>query len=861
MSIPEELKKRMRSEAFWKVNVFSSEGFSRQRCNKCGCYFWASGKRETCSEPPCGEYSFIGNPVGKKLDVEEVEKIFLKWFERNGHTIISRYPVVARWKPDTFFTGASIYCFQPFVVKGEVDPPANPLVIAQPSVRFVDLENVGLGTGRHLTSFTMGGHHAFNNKEKEIYWKEETVELCYNFFTSKIKIPKEELVFKESWWEGGGNAGPCFEVIVRGNEIATLVFMEYEMDGKLKRMKTKVVDTGYGLERIVWLAKGTQTIYDATHGKIVNYLKKLVGRDDRRALHNIYQLADHSQTIMFILGDGIVPSNVQEGYLARLLIRRCERAIRNLDLSISTHDLVRRQIERHRKRYPEFWKERNEILKLVEVEEEKYKRTLERGRSVVAKIINELKRSGKNKIDENTLVLLYDSHGLLPSDVKKFAGDFPVEEVEDLEAKIAAKKEIPKKKEERKICIDVKDLPKTEILYYKSIHNWKAKVLKIENNWIILDKSAFYPRSGGQEPDHGVIIGKEGTFKVVDVEKVDNVILHRVEGKVKLKVGEVVTCKIDKERREQLTQHHTATHLVNAACRKIIGNWVWQHSAFKDVDRARLDITHYENLTDEEIEKIEKQVKKWIKDDLKIEKRFIPRDKAERKYGFRLYQGGVPIGKELRVVSIDDIDHEACSGTHCDRTGEVETFLILESERVQDGIVRITFVAGNAAKKVIEENKRIIKELEKILGVKKENIIDEVIKLVEKRVERIKSERKKVEAEASKLLETLKSRFEEREGVKVLIGVVSGDMNLLKEISRKLTENNTIIVLFGKQKDRMFIFASRGDDVRLNIGNLVKEICEMFNGKGGGTERLGQGVVFGEVDEKKVRELIWKSKE
>ena len=861
MSIPAELKKKMGSEAFWQVDIFASEGFERQKCKKCGCYFWSSKKQETCGEPPCGTYAFIGSPIGRKVKVEEAEKIFLKWFEKNGHTIVNRYPVVARWKPDTFFTGASIYCFQPFVVKGEVEPPANPLVIAQPSIRFVDLENVGLGTGRHLTSFTMGGHHAFNTEEKKVYWKQRTVDLCYNFFTKEMKIPKDELIFKESWWEGGGNAGPCFEVIVRGNEIATLVFMEYEMNGKLKKMKTRVVDTGYGLERIVWLSKGTKTIYDAVHGEIVDYLKGLVKEENKEALHNIYQLADHSQTIMFILGDGIVPSNVQEGYLARLLIRRCERAIRNLELDISTHDLVERQIRRYKKRYPEFWKERDGILKLVEIEEEKYRQTLDRGKSVVLKVINELKRNGKRKIDEKTLVMLYDSHGLLPSDVKKFADGFPVEEIGDLEAKMAARKEKPLMKEEKKPSIDVTGLPKTKTLYYEPIYEWEAKVLEVmKGGWIVLDKSAFYPRSGGQEPDHGTIKGKEGEFKVIDVEKVDNVVLHRIEVKPKLKVGETVTCAIDKERRKQLTQHHTATHLVNAACRKILGNWVWQHSAFKDVDKARLDITHYANLTDEEIERIEKQVRNWIKEDLKIEKRFMERGEAERRYGFRLYQGGVPIGKELRVVSIDDIDHEACGGTHCDRTGEVGEFLILDSERIQDGVVRITFVAGDVAKRIIDENKKIVKELEKVLGVKKEHIVKKVSELIEKKIEAEKEKRKRVEADALNLINELRNEFEERDGNKVLIKIIDGDINLLKEISKQLTKRNTIIVLFGKSKGKTFVFASRGPDVKLNMGNLVKEICNMFNGKGGGSSELGQGVILGNVDIEKVRELVWKSK-
>ncbi len=852
MTLPQVLKSNMEKEEFWHVDVFSREGFKRQKCKKCGTYFWSIVERETCGEPPCGDYSFIGSPVGRKMELEEVEETFLKWFEKNGHTIVNRYPVVARWKPDTFFTGASIYCFQPFVVSGEVEPPANPLVIAQPSVRFVDIENVGLGTGRHLTSFTMGGHHAFN-KEREIYWRDKTVELCYNFFTREMKIPPEELVFKESWWEGGGNAGPCFEVIVRGNEVATLVFMEYLSDG-LKKMNTRVVDTGYGLERIVWLTKGTKTIYDAIFPELISELKKRV-EESRFTLHNIYQLIDHTKTIMFILGDGVVPSNVREGYLARLLIRRSERAIRNLGLDLKTHDLVERQIQIHRKRYPEFWKERESILKLVRVEEEKYEETLKRGRNVVKRIVAGSK--GKGKIDEKTLIMLYDSHGLLPSDVKRFAEGFPVEGIDDVEAKLAVRKET-KKVSEKKFDVDVSDIPETKILYYDPVYEWKAKVLAVRNGYLILDRSAFYPRSGGQEPDHGVVISNGRTLRIVDVEKVNNVILHRVEGDLKLKKDDVVLCKIDKDRRKQLTQHHTATHLVNAACRKILGNWVWQNSAFKDVDKARLDITHYQNLTDEEIEEVEKQVREWIKMDLPVEKRFMLRNEAEKRYGFRLYQGGVPIGKEIRVVSVDDIDHEACGGTHCDSTGEIGKFYILNTERIQDGVVRINFVAGAAAEKFEEENRKIVEEVSKILSVDRDRILDAVENLL-KQKERMEDERRRAMIEDVRMAaEELKDKFFAVDDVSVLIHEFSNrNIEFLKNLSRMLTRDNTLIVLFSRFKEKILFFVSKGEKVKLNLKQLVDYICSTFNGKGGASEFVGQGFVK-TVNMNKLRDEIWK---
>jgi len=204
-----------------------------------------------CGDAPCDKYEFIGNPATKKkYDLYQIQKIFKDFFQKNGHTSIERYPVLAkRWRDDVFLVGASIYNFQPWVSSGMVEPPANPLVVAQPSIRLNDVDNVGR-TGRHMTCFTMGGHHAFNTPDNHVYWEDETVKYCHDFI-KHIGINPEEITFIESWWEGGGNAGPCYEICVRGVELATLVFIQYRTlpGGKREKIPLTIVDTGYGLER------------------------------------------------------------------------------------------------------------------------------------------------------------------------------------------------------------------------------------------------------------------------------------------------------------------------------------------------------------------------------------------------------------------------------------------------------------------------------------------------------------------------------------------------------------------------------------------------------------------------------------
>src|SRR3989304_1952986 len=193
----------MKPEAF-KLNWFSQNGFKRYKCQGCGHFFWSQIERKRCGDPPCGDYVFIGKPfIPKKYDWKKMREMFIDFFETENHESIGRYPVVARWKPDTFYVGASIYAFQPWVLNKTIEPPANPLVMSQPSVRFGDLDNVGLGTGRHMSIFEMMAHHAFGKKN---YWKEETVDYCHRWLTS-LKIKPEKIVYKENLWEGGGNAG------------------------------------------------------------------------------------------------------------------------------------------------------------------------------------------------------------------------------------------------------------------------------------------------------------------------------------------------------------------------------------------------------------------------------------------------------------------------------------------------------------------------------------------------------------------------------------------------------------------------------------------------------------------------------
>ncbi|HIH44145.1 MAG TPA: alanine--tRNA ligase, partial [Candidatus Methanoperedenaceae archaeon] len=387
----------------YQLDYFSDNGFTRKKCTRCGKNFWTrDAGRNTCGDPPCDPYTFIGAPVfSRPYELADMREAYLSFFESHDHTRINRYPVVARWRDDIYLTIASIADFQPFVTKGLVPPPANPLTISQPCIRLDDLDSVGR-SGRHLTTFEMMAHHAFNTKDNEIYWKDKTVEYCDSLLKT-LGLDLNMVTYKENPWAGGGNAGPCVEVMVAGLELATLVFMDLEQkpDGTImikdeaySKMDNYIVDTGYGLERFVWASRGSPTIYDAVFPAVVNEIMGLAGIDHAvedaeyarilsqnarlaglmdisgqanlmalrkkvaesigipaeklakimEPVETVYAITDHTRCLAFMLGDGIIPSNVKAGYLARLVLRRALRLMKELDIREPLIEIIEMQI-------------------------------------------------------------------------------------------------------------------------------------------------------------------------------------------------------------------------------------------------------------------------------------------------------------------------------------------------------------------------------------------------------------------------------------------------------------------------------------------------------------------------------------
>jgi alanyl-tRNA synthetase len=648
-----------------------------------------------------------------------MREAFLSFFEKHGHARIKPYPVVARWRNDIYLTHASIIDFQPYVTDGIAPPPANPLVIAQPCIRLVDISNTGPTFGRHLTIFEMGGHHAFNYPDKEVYWKDQTVRYHHEFVTEVLGVESEEVTYKEDVWVGGGNAGPDVECIIGGLEVGTLVFMQYKVvNGEFVKLPIRTVDTGYGLDRFAWLSQGVPSCFHAVYGKLLDKIfkmagltkidnkllfsvakysglvsvdktanrldarrrvAKLVGRDVAELdkvlipIENAFAVADHTKCLSFMLSEGIVPSNIHEGYLARLLFRRVYRLLKMLGMSEKLYDIVDMQVDLWSKDYPHIKTMRDEILEMLKVEEEKFEDTLQRGEGMVKRIADELKAKKVSRMPEATLSELYDSHGLPPEIVKQAAEKegVKVEVPENFYALVAKRhmqaakpSEEIETKAEKTMEAATEKLPPTEQMYYADAYKqeFTAKVLKVINKqYIILDRTCFYPEGGGQPADHGFLVFGDAKAEVVDVQKVGRVIVHKIQGVSAPGKGVRVKGVLDWDKRYALMKAHTATHLVNGAARRALGEHVWQHGTQKGVESTRIDISHYRRLSPEEIHKIETLANQAVLANMHVMIAWMPRNEAESRYGFRLYQGGAVPGKDIRVVKTGDWDVEACA--------------------------------------------------------------------------------------------------------------------------------------------------------------------------------------------------------
>ncbi|MBT4956028.1 MAG: alanine--tRNA ligase, partial [Nitrosopumilus sp.] len=497
--------------------------------------------------------------------------------------------------------------------------------------------------------------------------------------------------------------------------------------------------------------------------------------------------------------------------------------INQLNLKLDIDELIDAHIDYLKDTYPELDEKREDVKTILKLESSRY----EESKIHMKKKAEKIREKGAPSVDE--LITLYESDGITPEYLKE------IDAISEIPSQFYSKLSDLHQSEKKKAITELplEELPETETLFYKDDPmEFEAKVIKVLGDQVVLDRTSFYARGGGQEPDLGTI----SEFNVVNVDKHANIIVHKLEGGVP-KEGDTVSCKVDETRRANITKNHTSTHIINVSSRGVLGSWIWQHSAFKDDDHARLDITHHSSLTDEQVKQIEDAANQMVKENYPVNIDYYDRGTAEQKYGFKIYQGGVVPVKSVRIVSIEDKDIEACGGTHVKKTGDIELIKITKTKRIQDGVVRIEFVSGPTAFQYVKDQEEESKKqaandtakekLEKLREENKEKSREQIPILLEKILAGQSGELDEI---------TIKNKI-------CFTSSENYDDYFCQTFGKKIVAKDGTAAFCGIFEAgptiRVIIFA--GEQSGVNAGEIVKEIASILGGSGGGDAKFAQG--------------------
>ncbi|MBI2446146.1 alanine--tRNA ligase [Candidatus Micrarchaeota archaeon] len=868
-------------KTYYQVPLFIEEGFTRHVCPLCGKGYWSQTEQPDCGDSAHRPYAFFRSKPRTETYVGFWKK-FEDFWRKRGHTIVPRYPVLSRWRDDLPFTIASIVDFQR-LEQGKVvfEYPANPLLVPQMCLRFPDIANIGV-TGRHFSCFMMAGQHAFN-APKEGYWKEECLRYNYDFLTGVLGVPKADLIYGEDLWNMPDFSafGPSMESFAHGLELVNSVFMHYRASasGGFEELDTKVIDVGWGFERLLWYYNGTPTAYDAVFAKPLAFLKHQSGlhvdqhlldryakissgldvesvvnlkQEKQKIAHSLgltmaelektiapmqamYAVADHSRSLLFALSDGALPSNAAGGYNLRVLLRRSLSFLKEYHFNVELEQVMQLHAEDLKPLFPELYENLADVFEVVSVEKRKYASSMEKATGLARQVVAE-----RAPITTAKLMTLYESHGITPELLEKASAQ-PLEIPTDFYQKLTERHVMSKDNSAEDSQADATKkkielpagLPATQLLYYDDaqLKQAHATVLHVdrEHQVVITDRTVFYPEGGGQCADHGMMEGIE----VPDVQKQGGAVLHFVKDASGFQVGQKVLLQLDWDRRESISRHHTATHVMIATARQVLGGHAWQHGSRKDEDEAHVDITHYEKPDAATIAELEKQANKIIQDARGVHVVWMDRGEAEQKYGFRLYQGGGAIGKSIRVVIIDDYDAEACGGIHRTKTNQIGLLKITGVEQNQDSVVRIRYKAGPKALEHVQRQEHMLQEACAALSVSPDQLTSAVKRLFEEWKAAKKESEKAQEVLAENFAHKLVEDAVHRKAAQVNKEVPYTSMKLLELVASHVSHKMDCVLWTA---DGLYVAATTEASLQ-----DAKELLKAAGAKGGGTKRFARG--------------------
>ncbi|MBN1526767.1 MAG: alanine--tRNA ligase [Candidatus Omnitrophica bacterium] len=826
------------------------------------------------------------------MKTDDIRRAYLEFFRSKGHEVVASDSLVPKDDPTLLFTGAGMNQFKERFLGRNVTYKR--AASSQKCLRTGDLENVGRTAGHH-TFFEMLGNFSFGDyfKKEAIGWAWEFLtqslklkpqnlwasvyqddEEAFGIWKDVIKLPAYKIIrfgAKENFWPSeapakgpNGPCGPCSEIFYdwgekfgcgkpgctpacecgRFSEVWNLVFTQFDRqpDGALKPLPSKNIDTGMGLERIAAVMQGVRTNFEIDIFRpVVEEIKK-ASKSRRINMSRVNAIADHIRAVTFTICDGVMPSNEERGYVIRKLIRRCAIYARELDIKPPfAYKLVSAVVEAMKPQYPALVERRDDIAQVVKREEESFLFVLQTQIPKVEEAFKELAHAKGGADLAAAAFDFYDTYGMPYEMLEEMAEKYGLKiDRTAFETLLEKQRELSRAKTKIKSEIFTETFAKkvealglkTEFLGYENSHAEAKVVAVLGAGEVILDRTPFYGESGGQVGDWGEIETASGRMEVEDAKRIGDTIVHigRME-RGAIKTGEKAKVRIDDTVRKKIMRNHTATHLLQAALRKVLGDHVHQTGSLVDQDHLRFDFTHMKKMDEREIGRVEELVNDAIKKAIPVTKEIKSIKEAQAEGATALF--GEKYGDTVRVVSVSGVSNELCGGTHVDNTGEIGLFKIIRESSTASGVRRIEAVTGAAAEEWMEKQEERAAAQEKSEAAKEE--AKKAMAL------RLKEELAKVDS----FVANARAAGSARVVVEKIDGVTMDVLRTLSDaIKAKAGGARTAVVLATDDGAKVSFIVALTEDLskgKIGANEIAKALAAQVSGSGGGRPDFAQG--------------------
>ena len=849
----------------------------------------------------------------EKMTTNEIRKKYLTFFNEKAHLVMDSFPLVPKDDKSLLLINAGMAPLKPYFTGVKV-PPSKRVVTCQKCIRTGDIDNVGR-TKRHATFFEMLGNFSFGD-----YFKNEIIPWAWEFVTEELKIDKSKLyatvyleddeafdlwkektdidpthIFRlgkeDNFWEiGVGPCGPCSEIhYYKGTDKITtseefvaasdrdemtefwnLVFTQFDKDenGVYHPLANPNIDTGMGLERMATIMQGVDSIFEIDILKnILARVSEVTGRiygESKEADVSMRIIADHSKSIAFLIGDGVLPSNEGRGYVLRRLLRRAARHGRVLGHEKQfLNRIVDAVMASYGEAYPDLLERREYIEKIVDLEEKKFHETLDAGMELLISFLKEMEGdvfSGEHAFK------LYDTYG------------FPLELTEEILDekgikldKEAFKKEMESQRQRARAArgessymgsentgVDVlQEEVVTVFTGYGSLTE-EAEILRVyddealretleegQEGYVVSDRTPFYAEMGGQVGDVGMISSDVFEAEVLDTRKSKNGnTVHKVLVKKGTLSPGTALFTVEANVRKSTERNHTATHLLHKALKMVLGNHVNQAGSIVLPDKLRFDFNHFQPMTKDELKKVEDIVNSEVLMATPVITEVMSMSEAKSSGAMALFDE--KYGEEVRVLSVGEFSKELCGGTHVKNSGEIGLFRIISEAGIASGVRRIEAVTGFNAIRLMNERERMLDEVQELVKATKNDIVQKVAQHLQeaKTLQKELDEMRK--AQSLSFVDDLLAQKEVLEGINVVRGeVFQVEASELREITEKVLDKlqSGVVVLGTKGEGKVSFSVMISKDLvkkGLHAGKLIKDVAAIAGGGGGGRPDMAQ---------------------